>query len=588
MPSIIRGFLDKFLSPNSKPELWLRTNYHRLNSTSLAFHIRDWHSRISCKSCFDREDNLSSTLLNPRAEQPTVSFILSLDGATPSDFDKTIRSIANLMGDHWEIICVGESTDFDRLVADPAKHRSRIKCLTTAEENLMDQISGDFILFCAPGDQFAKTLLLRLYEALDASDKADVYYYNCEYAISGKKHQKLFFKPEGVSPALLLSANYFSRGLISRKALEKVDFRFDFRKPLLAQEYRLGLKLQRESFVFQHLPYMLVSQNELVTSARPENQAVIIEHLERQGMSGVTAQRTPTGTRFIWATAEPSVAVIIPTLNNRRLLEPLVDSLLHNSYRNLSITIVDNNSTDPSAKSYLQEIGGSPRVSVIPYAKPFNYSEAINLGAANSQSDLLLFLNDDMGVINDYWLGELVQWATRPEIGVVGTKLVRANHTIQHAGIVLGLNGFVGHIYLNAPEDYVGLLGLVNWYRNYLAVTGACQMVRRDVFEAVGGYDEDYRLAFSDIDFCLKVHEKGYLNLYTPFASLYHYEGVSRGYSTPPEDILRAYQQMDGFLRAGDPYFSDGISFRPIPYCQPASREKTLKAFERRKSRYQH
>jgi hypothetical protein len=113
-------------------------------------------------------------------------------------------------------------------------------------------------------------------------------------------------------------------------------------------------------------------------------------------------------------------------------------------------------------------------------------------------------------------------------------------------------------------------------------------MVRRDLFEEVGGYDEAYLLAFSDIDFCLKVYEKGYLNLYTPFASLYHYEGVSRGYNTPPDDILRAYQRMDGYLRAGDPYFSDGLSFQPIPYCQSSSREKTLKAFEQRKSRYQH
>ena len=580
--------MDKVLPPNSRLELWLRTNYHRLNSTSLAFRIRDWHSRNSCKSCFDRENNVSSASLDDTVDQPPVSFILSLDQATPSDFDKTIRSIASLMGDHWEIICVGESPDFDRLVAESIEHRSQIKYLATSEESLMDQIRGDFVLFCAPGDQFAKTLLLRLYEAVNSSGEADVYYANCEYAIPGEKRKKLFFKPAKVSPALLLSVNYFSRGLISRKALEKIGFQFGSQKPLLAQEYDLFLKLQSEGFVFQHLPYALVSQNELVTSVEVANQTILIDHLERQGIDGVNAQQSPSGTRFVWPTNEPSVAVIIPTLNNRKLLEPLVDSLLHNSYRNLSIAIVDNNSTDPSTKSYLREISGSPRVSVIPYYKPFNYSEAINLGAANSQSDLLLFLNDDMGVINDYWLGELVQWATRPEIGVVGTKLVRANHTIQHAGIVLGLNGFVGHIYLNAPKDYVGLLGSVDWYRNYLAVTGACQMVRRDVFEAVGGYDEDYRLAFSDIDFCLKVHEKGYLNLYTPFASLYHYEGVSRGYSTPPEDILRAYQQMDGFLRAGDPYFSDGISFRPIPYCQSASREKTLKAFEQRKSRYQH
>ena len=588
MPSIIRGFFSKLLPPNSRFELWLRTNYHKLNSTSLAFKIKDWHSRISCKSCLDHEGSASLASLDDIGRQPKVSFILDLDKATPLEFAKTIHSIANLIGDDWEIICLGESTKFNRLVANSAEYHSKIKHLLTIEDNLLGQMSGEFVLFCAPGDRFARTLLLKFYEALNSSEDADVYYYNCGYAAPGENKKKLFFKPGEASPALLLSVNYFSRGLISRAALEKTDFHFNSKKPLLTQEYRLCLELQSEDFAFQHLPHVLVSQNELVTSGDVENQAAIIEHLEQQGVAGVVAKQGPSGTRFVWPTSEPSVAVVIPTLNNRKLLEPLVDSLLHNNYRNLAITIVDNNSTDPATISYFQEIRNLPRVSVVSYNKNFNYSEAINLGAANSNSDLLLFLNDDIGVSNDFWLEELVQWATRPEIGVVGTKLIRANHTIQHAGIILGLNRFAGHIYLNAPEDYSGLVGSVDWYRNYMALTGACQMVRRDLFEAVGGYDEAYLLAFSDIDFCLKVYEKGYSNLYTPFASLFHYEGVSRGYNTPPADILRGYQRIEGYLRAGDPYFSEGLSFQPIPHCQSSPKEKLLKAFEQRKSRYQH
>lgn len=588
MPSIIRGFFSKLLPPNSRLELWLRTNYHKLNSTSLAFQIRDWHSRISCKLCFKRENSASLVSLDHIDRQPKVSFILDLAKASPLEFAKTIHSIANLIGDHWEIICLGENTKFNSSADDSAEYHSQIKYLLTVEGNVLDQVSGDFVLFCAPGDQFARTMLLRFYEALNSSGEADIYYYNCEYAAPGEKKKKLFFKPGDANPALLLSVNYCSRGIIGREALEKIDFHFSSQKPLLAQEYRLCLELQSENFAFQHLPHVLVSQKELVTSSDVENQAIIVAHLEQQGIDGVTAKVEPFGTRFIWPSHEPSVAVVIPTLNNRKLLEPLVDSLLHNSYRNLAITIVDNNSVDPATISYFQEICKSPRVSVVPYNKKFNYSEAINLGAATSHSDLLLFLNDDMGVSNDFWLEELAQWAARPEIGVVGTKLIRANHTIQHAGIILGLNRFAGHIYLNAPEDYSGLLGSVDWYRNYIALTGACQMVRRDLFEAVGGYDEAYLLAFSDIDFCLKVYEKGYLNLYTPFASLFHYEGISRGYNTPPADILRGYQRIEGYLRAGDPYFSEGLSFQPIPYCQSSSKEKLLKAFEQRKNRYQH
>jgi hypothetical protein len=124
-----------------------------------------------------------------------------------------------------------------------------------------------------------------------------------------------------------------------------------------------------------------------------------------------------------------------------------------------------------------------------------------------------------------------------------------------------------GHIYLNAPEHYQGLFGSVDWYRDYQALTGACQMMRREVFNEVGGYDEGYKIAFGDIDFCLRVHQAGYRNIYTPFATLFHYEGRSRGYTTPQGDILRGYSKMNSALMEGDPYFSPNLSYTRIPKC---------------------
>jgi GT2 family glycosyltransferase len=231
------------------------------------------------------------------------------------------------------------------------------------------------------------------------------------------------------------------------------------------------------------------------------------------------------------------------------------------------IYIVDNGSDNPQTIAYYQEVSQQQNIAIIPYPEPFNYSEAINRGVQETKSDLVLLMNDDMAVFTDIWLNELAQWAVRPEIGVVGAKLIRKNHTIQHAGIVMGLSGFAGHIYLNAPEDYHGLLGSVDWTRNYLAMTGACQMVRREVFNDVGGYDEGYRLAFGDIDFCLKVHEKGYQNVYTPFAQLYHYEGSSRGYQTPVEDALKGYDTLETYLINEDPFFSPNLTYTRIPRC---------------------
>jgi GT2 family glycosyltransferase len=316
-------------------------------------------------------------------------------------------------------------------------------------------------------------------------------------------------------------------------------------------------------------------------------QEIVAKHLgDGNGIGDVEASAGPYGARFHWQVGDPSVAIIIPTLDNEQMLAPLVDSIFAGSYKNFTINIVDNGSKDPALLEYYEALRGFRKVSIIAYERAFNYSEAINLGAANSQSDLLLFLNDDMRATNNFWLEELIQWASLPKIGVVGTKLIRKNHTIQHAGIILGLNNFAGHIYLNAPEHYDGLFGSVDWYRNYLALTGACQMVRREVFDAVGGYDERFALAFGDIDFCLKVYEKGFINMYTPFATLYHYEGQSRGYSTPVDDIVNGYERMGSFLNNSDPYYSPNLTYTPIPRCNTDSPEARHAEIERRRSLY--
>jgi GT2 family glycosyltransferase len=307
---------------------------------------------------------------------------------------------------------------------------------------------------------------------------------------------------------------------------------------------------------------------DLSTPETPEISTIISSYLSDLGLENVSAQSNTYGTRFTWQNKNSSVAVVIPTKNNRKLLEPWIDSLLHKtSYTNFKIHLVDNNSDEIETLNYYDQIESNPKVQIHPYHQEFNYSEANNLGAAGSDSDLVLFLNDDMAVIDPEWLTELVQWAERPEIGIVGTKLIRTNRTIQHAGIVMGLNGFAGHIYLNAPEHYHGLFGSVDWYRDYLAVTGACQMIRREVFNDIGGFDEGFRLAFGDIDICLRIHEKGYRIVYTPFASLFHYEGQSRGYATPPEDIIRSYQKMESALSKPDPYFSSNLTPTRIPKC---------------------
>jgi GT2 family glycosyltransferase len=395
-----------------------------------------------------------------------------------------------------------------------------------------------------------------------------VIYYDCEYAPDAGTSKLPFFKPDTLSPELLFSVNYITRAFIKRSPVNIQDIHPQEGHDLLAVEYELILHLVEAGRDFTHIPKVLVSQDRLPRAADSGNTHVILSHLSRIGRRQPGSEKIGNCVRFSWQANNPSIAIIIPTKNNPALLKNLVTSIFEKTvYKDFSINIVDNESDNKEVLAYYETLEYHPQCSIIPFHEKFNYSTAINLGVENTQSDLVLLLNDDMEVIDPHWLTEMAQWAMLPEVGVVGARLLRANRTLQHAGVIIGLNGFAGHIYLNAPEHHTGLFGSVDWYRDYLAVTGACQMVRRELFNSVNGYDRDFSLAFGDIDFCLKVYEKGYRNVYTPFANLYHHEGHSRGYATPIEDIHRGYQKMEDFLSKADPFYSPNLTYTRIPRC---------------------
>ncbi|NCC35992.1 MAG: glycosyltransferase, partial [Chloroflexia bacterium] len=232
------------------------------------------------------------------------------------------------------------------------------------------------------------------------------------------------------------------------------------------------------------------------------------------------------------------------------------------------VIIVDNGSVDGRTLAYYEQLKADVRVRVVPFAEAFNWSRANNLGVAEARGDLLLFLNNDTEVRAGDWLHELVGWAERPEVGVVGCKLVRPDGTTQHAGIAIGVEGHGSHLFDGDVTPTYGPFGSSEWYRDLLALTGACMMMRRDVFDAIGGFDERYRVGYSDLTFCLAAHQHGLRVVYTPYAMLLHHEGGSRGYTLPPADVLRATIEMLPQMMAGDPYFS--------PHLSPVHRRPTI------------
>ena len=587
MTTILNKLRSLFLSPDSPFELTLRTFYHKFLSTRIFFYWQDFRAKGSYRKYRVFQERSPLPDIDPVSNQPKITFMLSCLDATTADVQTTLCSIQALHGDHWEVLLVFHENILDTMLSEI--NDPRIKPTQADLSHLFDMITGEYVVYCQAGDKFADSLLYHFYHSLSSGTRADLTYYDCEYFDEKPARLQPFFKPTAFSPALLLSVNYLSRAFIHWQALEEIWSKTGHNAKLINQEYDLTLRLCESNKVFRHIPNVLLTQKRLSKPDTPELQKILAAYLTRQGLKDVTTSHVATRLRFSWKTGSPSLAIIILSKNNYRFLKSLMPELLAQPYEGLcSIHIVDNGSDDPSTLAYYQEIQQVANISIIPYPQPFNYSEAINLGVANSESDLVLLLNDDMAVTDELWLSELIQWSIRPEVGVVGAKLLRKNRTIQHAGIILGLTGFMGHIYLNAPEHYNGLFGSVDWYRNYLAITGACQMIRRDVFEEVGGYDLAYELAFGDIDFCIKVHEKGYQNVYTPFARIYHYEGSSRGYQTPVDDVLRGYEQLETYLVEGDPFYSPNLTYTRIPKCmvEKHSENQRLRQIQARKNFY--
>ena len=230
---------------------------------------------------------------------------------------------------------------------------------------------------------------------------------------------------------------------------------------------------------------------------------------------------------------------------------------------------MENNSTTKEIFAYYDELKDNPRIKIVTYTGEFNYSKVNNLGVSEATGDYILLLNNDTQVITINWMEELLMYAQRPDIGAVGGKLYYADKTIQHAGVVIGLGAHrtAGHVHHMQKRENLGYMGRLCYAQNMTAVTGACLMVKKSAYEEVGGLEESFAVSLNDVDFCLKLRKAGYLNIFTPFAELYHFESASRGLDNEGEKLERYNEESARFkekwkneLEAGDPYFNPNFS----------------------------
>ncbi|MCS7249110.1 MAG: glycosyltransferase family 2 protein [Anaerolineales bacterium] len=298
------------------------------------------------------------------------------------------------------------------------------------------------------------------------------------------------------------------------------------------------------------------------------------EHLERHrqtvhdyltllGVSPPAIEIRPNGSlRFRWKPSDAKVSIVIPNRNNLKLLTKCIASIYTlTDYPAYEIVVVDDHSTDPALLRYYRTLMHErDNFRVLEGEIPFNFSRACNQGAKQARGDFVLFLNNDTEVLYSDWLSNLVGVASLPGVGAVGAKLIYPNGRVQHAGVVIGLEGHAAHVFQGVSDDPFTPYGHVDWMRNVSAVTAACMLVRKDAFWEIGGFDERFQLAFGDIDFCLRLRDAGYRIVYTPDACLIHHEGKSRGKHIPPQDIRAKAEYFLQKVAEGDPYYHPHLS----------------------------
>jgi GT2 family glycosyltransferase len=552
------------------------------NQRSRKATIRDYPAWI--KQVEERHhDTDSNTDLSIVEVEYKFLILLHLNEIHSESFEAQIQSLRNQENKNWELhlflkeIPSDESSSTISQIDLPSNQVQTWNLDQTdidgdALDQKMAQTNYSHCLFIDEYVLLHPRALTELVSFFRANPDNDFVYTDLDAVRENGERHSPWFKPDW-SPELLYSINYLHPLIVSRNALNQID---NFWKDFISREHgsRLLAHALDSSSEILHLPKVLFHIKSrqknwgYLRDGQDTHQKWLQAYLRESGFDGVDFERDRgTYAKVIWESKKPFVSIIVPTKDHLSLLRACVTSLIEKTtYENYELIIVDTGSSGEAVHQYYDEIRGLKQVSIHHFEEAFNYSQVNNYGARESNGDHLLFLNNDVEIIDPGWLHELVRWVVLPEIGITGAKLIFPDRSIQHAGVILGLGGHAGHVFLGGEENEIGPFGSADWYRNYLAVTGACMMVDREVFNQIGGFDEKYQLIFSDVDLCLRVVASGKRVVYTPFASLIHRAGSTRSRYSPREDLNIAFQTFLPYLQNGDPFYNRSLSYSdPFP-----------------------
>ncbi len=535
-------------------ELWL-TDYR--HTTTHKMHVMAWHETTEYQQWIQQFDTLNAAQIAKIHAQiqhwqtpPNLTIFCFFTEKTDAVLlKKTLDSLIAQYYPHWQCwVIVAQNTEFE-LVKDERIHwviqnAPREKILNTQ----LKENKSDFFSIIQAGDLLPAHALFKIAQCSIEKPNTQLIYTDEDKLNTQEQRYSPYFKSEWNLD--LFYAQHYLKHLTFFKTATALTLNGLQHYPHF-EDYDLALRFIEtiDEKTIQHIAHILyhhradIDDNPFVTSVE-----VLNAHFQRL-QSAATVEKMIAGHTRIHHPLPaqlPKVSVIIPTRNRYHLLKTTVEGILKETdYSNLELIIVDNGSDEIEILKYFEYLKQNNSAKIIHHSKPFNYSELNNLAVEHASGEILAFLNNDLKIIHADWLKEMLSHALRPQIGAVGAKLYYANDTLQHAGVILGLGGLAGHALKNVPREAQSYQWKAFLTQNYSAVTAACLMMRKAVFKEIKGFDaKDLKVAFNDVDLCLKLRKQGYKIVWTPHAQLYHLESISRGVDNTPAKYLRLRHEL--------------------------------------------
>ena len=545
---------------------------------------------------------------------PLISILTPAYNTPSSFFEELMVSLQSQTYGNWELCLADGGSNQDTIAALKSwqQKEPRLK-LNLLEKNLgiagntntaADLAAGDYIAFLDHDDILPPDALFEMVKTINET-KADFIYSDSDNIDEEKRHSP-FFKPD-FDPDFLRAINYICHfTIMSRVLFDKIGrFRMGFDG---SQDHDLFLRATEQAEKIVHIPKILYhwrAHSESVAQnpgsklyAVEAGIKAVQEHMDRIGMKGTAEGRE--GYLFSYRIradiiGNPLVSIIIPNKDSIKYLKQCIDSILEKStYSNYEILIVENNSQTDEIFEYYRQIEKNGKVRVVTWDGGFNFSAINNFAVQNAKGEHLLFLNNDTEVISPGWIEEMLMFSQREDIGGVGAKLFFEDDTLQHLGVIIGIMGIAGHSQSGAMSYFPGYFNNLVLAREVSAVTAACMMMRKSVFEELKGFDEGFVVALNDMDLCMKIYRAGYRIAATPYAQLYHFESKSRGYEDTDEKVMRYHKEIFKFIerwetemRAGDPFYNPNLTLAGMDYgLRRASEIDYIDFYKKLKEKY--